>query len=99
MSLVVNVHIWVKPERVADFIRASEENARQSAKEPGIERFELSQLLDDPAQFLLTEVYRNEQAPAAHRETAHYKTWRDAVEPMMAQPRARALFKRLFPPA
>ena len=41
----------------------------------------------DPTHVLLVEVYRDEAAVAAHKETAHYATWRQTVEPMMARPR------------
>ena len=36
-------------------------------------------------------------APAAHKATAHYATWRDAVEPMMAEPRRSTKYEALFP--
>ena len=42
---------------------------------------------DDPARFILVEVYRTPEAPAQHKETAHYATWRDTVAEMMAEPR------------
>jgi quinol monooxygenase YgiN len=41
--LIVHVHVHVKPERVADFIQASVENASNSIQEPGIERFDVLQ--------------------------------------------------------
>jgi quinol monooxygenase YgiN len=46
---------------------------------------------------VLTEVYRTPEAVAAHKETAHYAKWRDAVAPMMAEPRQRAQYKAVFP--
>ena len=46
---------------------------------------------------MLTEAYRTAEAPAAHKETKHYQTWRDAVAPMMAEPRASVKFGYLFP--
>ena len=85
--LVVQVHVHVKPDAVEAFRAATLENARQSRLEAGIAVFDVLQQLDDPTRFLLTEAYRTPEAPAAHKETAHYKKWRDAVEPMMAEPR------------
>ena len=52
---------------------------------------------DDPTRFVLVEAYRTPQAPAAHKETRHYQAWRDAVAPMMAEPRASVKFGNLFP--
>jgi quinol monooxygenase YgiN len=83
----VLVHVHVKGDCVEAFKAASLENARLSRKEPGIAQFDVLQQQDDPTRFVLIETYRNLGAPAAHKETAHYAAWRDAVAPMMAEPR------------
>ena len=72
-------------------------NASASLQETGIARFDVLQQQDDPTRFQLTEVYRTIEATAAHKETAHYKAWRDAVAPMMAVPRSSVKFGNLFP--
>jgi autoinducer 2-degrading protein len=46
---------------------------------------------------VLVEHYRNDEAPAQHRETAHYQRWRDAVAPMMAEPRKSIKYDNIFP--
>jgi quinol monooxygenase YgiN len=95
--LIVHVHVRVKAEFVEAFKEASLENARHSVQEPGIARFDVLQQADDPARFLLVEVYRSQQASARHKETAHYATWRDTVAPMMAEPRASVKYSNIFP--
>lgn len=95
--LVVHVHVYVKPDSIDDFIQASLENARNSVQEPGVARFDVIQDNDDPAHFVLVEVYRTADAPAAHKQTAHYAEWRDAVAGMMAEPRRSTKFTNLFP--
>jgi quinol monooxygenase YgiN len=95
--LVVHVHVQVKPECVEAFRAATLANAQASVKESGIARFDVVQQADDPTRFVLVEVYRDEQAPAKHKETAHYAAWRDAVAPMMAQPRSSVRFTNVFP--
>jgi len=95
--LIVHVHVHVKPDRVADFIQATVENASNSVREPGIARFDVMQQSDNATRFVLTEVYRSDDAPARHRETAHYSKWRDTVADMMAEPRSRAEFRNVFP--
>ena len=95
--LIVHVFVHVKQEFVQAFRAASVENARNSVQEPGIARFDVVQQQGDPTRFVLVEVYRNADAPAAHKATAHYKTWRDAVEPMMAEPRASIKYENVFP--
>jgi quinol monooxygenase YgiN len=95
--LVVHVHVHVKPDSVEAFTAATLENARQSVQEPGIARFDVIRQLDDPTRFVLVEVYRTDQAIAAHKQTAHYAKWRDTVEPMMAEPRTSVKYHNLFP--
>jgi len=95
--LIVHVHVHVKPECVEVFKAATLENARQSVREPGIARFDVVQQTDDPTRFVLVEVYRTQDAPAAHKETKHYQVWRDAVAPMMAEPRTSVKFANVFP--
>jgi quinol monooxygenase YgiN len=95
--LVVHIQVHVKPEYVDAFKKATLANARESIKEPGIAAFDVFQQQDDPNRFVFIEAYRTNDAPAAHKETAHYKTWRDAVAPMMAEPRGSVKFENLFP--
>jgi quinol monooxygenase YgiN len=95
--LIVHVQIRVKPEFLDVFVQATLENARNSVLEPGIARFDLLRQDDDPTRFLLLEVYRHADAPARHRETAHYAKWRDTVADMMAEPRTRMTYTNLFP--
>lgn len=95
--LVVHVHIHVRPGDVEAFIQATLDNCRASLAEPGIARFELLRQHDDPTRFLLVEGYRTAEAPAEHKATAHYATWRDAVQPMMAEPRQSVKYELLVP--
>jgi quinol monooxygenase YgiN len=95
--LIIHVQVHVKPEYVEAFKKATFANVRESIKEPGVARFDFVQQQDDPTHFVFMEAYRTAEAPAAHKETKHYQTWRDAVAPMMAEPRASVKFKNLFP--
>ena len=92
---VVHVFIHVKPEFFEEFKAASLENAIYSLLEPGIFQFDLIQQQDDPARFVLVEGYRTPEAPAQHKETAHYAKWRDTVAPMMAEPRSNIKYTLL----
>ena len=95
--LIVHVFVKVKPEVVEAFRIATLENARHSLQEAGIARFDVVQQMDDPIRFVLVEVYRNDEAPVRHKETAHYQKWRDTVAPMMAEPRTSVKFANVFP--
>jgi quinol monooxygenase YgiN len=96
--LIVHVHVHVKKEVIQMFHHATLANARESLKEPGVARFDVFQQQDDPSRFVLVEAYRTSDAPAAHKQTAHYQVWRDTVESMMAEPRSSVKFSNLFPP-
>lgn len=95
--LIVLVYVHVKADYVDAFREASLENARNSVQEPGIARFDVIQQNDDPTRFTLIEVYRDDDAPAKHKQTAHYAAWRDAVEEMMAEPRYSVKCTNCFP--
>ncbi len=95
--LIVHVHVRVKPESVEAFRQATVENAQNSVQEAGVTRFDVVQQHDDPARFVLVEVYHNDEAAAAHKETAHYKKWRDTVADLMAEPRSSVKFTNIFP--
>lgn len=95
--LVVHVHVHVKADCVESFKAATEANAQASLREPGIARFDVVQQADDPTRFVLVEAYRSDEAPAAHKATAHYLAWRDAVAPMMAEPRSSVKYVNIHP--
>ena len=60
-------------------------------------RFDVLSDRTDPTHVVLVEIYRDEAAAAAHKETAHYATWRDTVAPMMARPRQAARYVNTSP--
>ena len=94
---IVLVHVHVKPEFVEVFKQATIENASNSVQEAGIARFDVIQQADDPTRFILVEVYKSAEAPAAHKATTHYARWRDTVAEMMAEPRQGIKYTNLFP--
>jgi (4S)-4-hydroxy-5-phosphonooxypentane-2,3-dione isomerase len=97
--LVVHVHVTVRPDRVDEFLEATDRNARASLSEPGVLRFDVLQDQADTAHVVLVEVYRDADAAAAHKETTHYATWRDSVAEMMVRPRESVKFAAVFPTA
>ena len=95
--LIVHIQVHVVPDGVDAFREATLANARASIQEPGIARFDVVQQEDDPTRFALVEIYRTPEAAAAHKATAHYAVWRDAVAPLMAEPRTRTAYRPVFP--
>jgi autoinducer 2-degrading protein len=91
------VHVWVRPADVEKFIEATRENHENSVREPGNLRFDILQDGTDPGKFILYEAYETEEAVMAHKETPHYKKWRDLVAPWMVKPREGVRHTLLFP--
>lgn len=70
-------------EQAAALLRQAQEASRT---EPGCRAYEVSQDVANPARFLLYEVYDDEAALAAHKETDHYRDIVAAqVKPMVVE--------------
>ncbi len=93
----IHVCAHVKPEYVEAFKEASADNARSSINETGVARFDVLQQEDDPTRFVLIEIYKIQEDIAKHKNTDHYRKWREAVEPMMAEPRRSIGYRQVFP--
>ena len=94
---VTIVHVHVKDQHINAFIEACRINHEASIKENGNRRFDILQLADDPTRFVLSEAYANKEDATAHKQTAHYLTWRDTVADWMASPRQGIPYTGLFP--
>jgi autoinducer 2-degrading protein len=94
---VTLVHVQVDPAHIDDFITATRLNHEASIQEPGNRRFDVLQSPENPGQFILYEAYVSAEAAAAHKETAHYLTWRDTVASWMTEPRQGIRYHGLFP--
>jgi (4S)-4-hydroxy-5-phosphonooxypentane-2,3-dione isomerase len=81
------VHVWVNDDKINDFIEASKKNHQQSVKEPGNLRFDILQDASDSSKFTFYEAYISEEAASMHKNTDHYKLWRDTVANWMKKPR------------
>ena len=84
---VTLVHVKVKPEHIEDFIAATRLNHQASIQECGNVRFDVLQHPEQPACFILYEVYRQPEDAAAHKNSEHYLAWRTTVADWMAEPR------------
>jgi autoinducer 2-degrading protein len=95
--LIVHVDIAVLPEHLDAFLAATQDNAEASRDEPGVLRFDVLTDRADPSHIVFVEIYRDDAAAAAHKDTAHYQRWRDAAEPMMARPRQATRYVNTSP--
>lgn len=94
---VTLVHVTVMPAHIDAFIAATRTNHEASVREPGNRRFDILQSPEDPARFVLYEAYASAADAAAHKQTAHYLAWRDAVADWMAEPRRGVGYTGLYP--
>ena len=94
---VTLVHVRVKPAAIDAFIAATRANHEASIQEPGNQRFDVLQAPDDPARFILYEAYALAEDAAAHKATAHYLAWREAVADMMDEARRGEPMNGIFP--
>ena len=94
---VTLVHVHVLPDQVDAFVAATRANHQASIQEPGNRRFDVLQSPDDPSRFILYEAYLSAADAAAHKETEHYRVWRDTVGEMMAEPRRGEPMNGLLP--
>lgn len=93
------VYIKIKKEYRDEFIKATIKNHENSIKEEGNLRFDFASLQNSEDDFLLYEAYVSEEAASVHKETAHYKEWRQTVEKMMAEPRKGVRYDLIVPKA
>ncbi len=96
--LIVIVHVHVKEEHISAFTEATIENAFHSLQEKGIHSFDVIQEKNDPSKFVLLEVYKDEAASNAHKETDHYQRWKETVADMMAEARYSMKYQDVYPP-
>ncbi len=94
---VTLVHVSVKSGHIDDFIAATRRNHEASIQEPGNRRFDVLQSPEDPSHFILYEAYASADDAAAHKQTAHYQSWRDTVAGWMAELRRGVHYNGLYP--
>lgn len=76
---IVLVVVTVRLEMLEEFEAALLHNARESVqRDEGCLRFDVSQQQDDPAKWILYEVYTVPAAHAEHRQSPHFLAY-DAV--------------------
>jgi (4S)-4-hydroxy-5-phosphonooxypentane-2,3-dione isomerase len=81
---VIAVDFEIAPVHVDAFIDLVSKNGKTSERdEPGCQRFDVCRVRDEPNRVFLYEIYDDEAAFKAHLETAHYKSFRDAVQHMV----------------
>jgi quinol monooxygenase YgiN len=96
--VVLFVTAKVKPDQRQEFLRVIEEDAVASVRdEPGCLRFDVLQDEADPDTYYFYEVYRDEAAVEAHRQTPHLARWLEASQRVLVEPTRRVRATSVFP--
>ena len=95
--VVLHVTVRVEPEHMVTFLDAARHNADSARNEPGCLRFDVISDRDDPHCFYFYEVYSDDAALAAHRETAHFKAYIEQATAWFAVPAERRLGTNVTP--
>jgi len=96
--VVLHVAVQVKPEQREAFVAGARDNAEHAVKdEPGCLRFDIVQDREDPDRFFFYEVYRDDAALAAHRETPHFKRYIEQHLQWLVEPAVRRLGTNVTP--
>jgi quinol monooxygenase YgiN len=85
------VELVIIPSEMPKFLEAIKENAANAVKEPGCREFNVSMLANRPNHVFLYEVYDNEAALNAHRQTDHFKKYQTTTANMVADRNVRAM--------
>jgi (4S)-4-hydroxy-5-phosphonooxypentane-2,3-dione isomerase len=85
------VDLVIVPSEMSKFVEAIKENGAAAVKEPGCREFNVLVLANRPNHVFLFEVYDNEAALAAHRETPHFKKYAATAANMVADRNVRGM--------
>ena len=85
------VDLDIAPGQMEKYIEAIKENGAASVKEPGCREFNITVMADNPNHVFLYEVYDNEAALNAHRNTEHFKKYQATTANMVTGRNARAM--------
>ncbi len=86
------VNIKVVPEQRSQFIEAFRINCEGTRQEPGNIRFDLLHDADDENNFYVYEIFEDEAALDAHRQTEHYRQCVEMIDPITKGDRSKSYF-------
>ncbi|MEG9476443.1 (4S)-4-hydroxy-5-phosphonooxypentane-2,3-dione isomerase [Mannheimia indoligenes] len=91
------VEINVKEGKEQEFLEVFERNHIGTRQEPGNLRFDVLRDPEIRTRFYAYEVYENEEALEAHRQTSHYHRCVKELEALMTGSRSKKIFEWILP--
>ena len=92
-SMVSAVDLEIAPAQLDKFLEALRENGASTIKEPHCRQYDILQLISEPNQIHIYEVYENEAAVQAHRASDHFKKYRATTKNMMVKSQSRRWYR------
>jgi quinol monooxygenase YgiN len=83
--IFITAKFRVKPQDADRWPEISREFTEATRAEPGCMWFDWSRSLDDPAEYVLVEAFRDDDAGAAHVQSDHFKAARKTLPPHLVE--------------
>jgi quinol monooxygenase YgiN len=83
--IFITAKFQIKPEDADRWPDISAEFTRATRAEPGCMWFDWSRSLNDPAEYVLVEAFRDDAAGAAHVQSEHFKNAQRTLPQHLAQ--------------
>ncbi|OHV29142.1 MULTISPECIES: putative quinol monooxygenase [Pseudofrankia] len=83
--IFITAKFRVRPEEADRWPVIVEEFTRATRSEPGCLWFDWSRSIEDPAEYVLVEAFRDDDAGAAHVQSAHFQAARQMLPQHLAE--------------
>ena len=83
--IFITAKFRIKPEHADAWPEISRSFTEATRAEEGCLWFDWSRSLDDPHEYVLVEAFRDDDAGAAHVQSAHFKAAREDLPPHLAE--------------
>ncbi|WP_113700612.1 putative quinol monooxygenase [Nonomuraea lactucae] len=83
--IFITAKFRVLPEHADRWPEIADEFTRATRAEPGCLWFDWSRSLDDPAEYILVEAFRDDEAGASHVRSEHFRQAQRTLPPHLAE--------------
>lgn len=83
--IFITAKFRVRPEHADRWPEISADFTRATRAEPGCLWFDWSRSVEEPTEYVLVEAFRDEEAGAAHVQSAHFKAAQQTLPPHLAE--------------
>ncbi|MER7168506.1 putative quinol monooxygenase [Micromonospora sp. NPDC000207] len=83
--IFITAKFRVRPEYADRWPQIADDFTRATRAEPGCLWFDWSRSLDDPTEYVLVEAFRDDEAGAAHVQSAHFRAAQRDLPPHLVE--------------